>query len=466
MLRRGRVQSALILACGVIVAVGVLVGVDLYNQPRLSGKTVTIGIDPRDVAVVDGSGCCGRAVALESGGIDQHDRPMLTGDINVMNARTGLSLRRIPVGVGPFEMVVNARTGRAFVLDQGASTGPAMTVHAVDTGSGGLLWARPLFALPGAGRGWRTTGNVLNATPTWSALDGRGTMAMDDSISRLFVVNRIVAPRTQATPAMYLLDTSRGALVRTIHLSTPAFDVAVDPRAHHVFATSVSSNAIWMLDSRTGGLLRTLWAASVPDSIVVSQARDEVVVAGPAAAGASGIVQVFSADTGRLLRTIPTSTYPSQIALDTREDRAFVLNEATRGGAQAGGSVTIVDLKAGHVLQTIAVGSNPSGLVADEQTGRIFVVDQGRRLDNGNVSTLDASSGRLLRTVTVGFRPSAIALDRQSGQVLAVSQLAAAPPRGAVVGVVERLRELGGTSNERGVLTILGGRNLGLGNPR
>jgi len=460
MLRRDRERIALALVCGVIVAVGVLVGANLYNQPHLGGKTVTIGIDPQDVAIVDGIGCCGRAVALETGGIDQHDRPMLTGDLNVLDARTGMTARRIPVGRGPFEMVVNARTGHAFVLDQGAPTSPAMTVHAVDTGSGRQLWARPLFALPGAGRAWRTAGNVLNATPTWSALDGRGAMAMDESIARLFVVNRIIAPRTRATPTMYLLDTSGGTLVRTIHLSTPAVDIAVDPRAHHAFATSVSSSAVWMLDSRTGDLLRTLWAASVPVAIVVSQARGEVVVAGPATTGVGGIVQVFGANTGRLLRTIPTSTYPSQIVLDTREDRAFVLNEAT-GGARAGGSVTIVDLKAGHVLRTIVVGSNPSALVVDGQAGRIVVVDQGRSLDNGTVSTLDASSGRLLRSVTVGFRPHAIALDRQSDQILTISQLAVAPPRGAVASVIERLRELGGSSNERGVLTILGERDLG-----
>ena len=463
--RQKRGALVLALACAVLVVGGVLIGAGLSNQPRLDGKTVTIGIDPWDVAAVGGSGRRGQVAVLESGGVDLHDKPTTTGEITVVDARAGTTLHRIPVGKDPFEMEVDARTGHAFVLDQDALPAPAIAVHAVDTVGGRLLWTRPLLTLPGVGRGQRTTGTMLTVVASWSMLDGRGAMAIDDSAGRLFVVNRITSPRTRTTPTMYLLDTSKGTIVRTIRLPTPTFTVAVDPRVHHAFATSVSRNAVWMLDSRTGALLRMLRTASIPGAIAVDGVRDEVVVAGPAAIGSGGIAHVFSARTGRLLHTIPIRSYPFQITLDMRQDRAFVLDQAMGGDPRANGSVTMIDLKAGQVRQTTVVGSNPTALVVDEQAGRVFVVNQAHQLQNGTVMMLDASTGRLLKTITVGFRPTAITLDRQTGHVVVISQSASAPHQGIVADVVERFREFTGVSNERGIMTLLDERDLALRQP-
>jgi len=464
-MHRRQKRGALVLACAAIVAGGVLVGAELYNQPRLDGKILTIGIDPQDVAAIGGIGRRGQVVVLESGGVDPHNKPTTTGEITVVDARAGTTLRRIPVGQGPFEMEVDAQTGHAFVIDQGAFLAPAITVHAVDTVGGKLLWTRPLLALPGVGRGWRTTGTMLNVVASWSMLDGRGAMAIDDNAGRLFVVNRITSPRTRTTPTMYLLDTATGTIVRTIHLPTPTFTVVVDPHMRHAFATSVSSKVVWMLDSRTGALLGTLRTAGIPSAIAVDRVRDEVVVAGPVAIGSGGIVQVFSARTGRLSHTIPISSYPSHIAVDTRQDRAFVLDQATGGDPRASGSVTMVDLTAGRVRQTTVVGSGPTALVVDEQARRVLVVNQGQRLQNGTVMMLDASTGQLLKTLAVGFRPTAITLDRQTGHVLVISQLAVAPRQSIVADVVERFRGFMGASNERGIMTILDGHDLALSQP-
>lgn len=85
-------------------------------------RTIPVPLDPSDVA----SGVAigdhhGRLFVTSLGPLDAAGNPTDTGSLSVIDERAGRVLRTIPVGLDPFQVLVDMRTGRALVFNGGGA---------------------------------------------------------------------------------------------------------------------------------------------------------------------------------------------------------------------------------------------------------------------------------------------------------------------------------------------------------
>jgi len=152
--------------------------------------------------------------------VDEHTNRVfaadtLGGTMSVLDAASGRLLRttRLPASANPSAPLVDARTGRVFVVD---GTGVAM----FEAASGRLLHTVAVPARPGMS----------------PALH----LAVGDHTGRVFAV----APDAGV---VRVLDGWSGRVLRTVHVG--AEGVAVDERIGHAFVVNPADNSVSMLDA-------------------------------------------------------------------------------------------------------------------------------------------------------------------------------------------------------------------------
>jgi len=310
-------------------------------------------------------------------------------------------LRTIFVGATAGAVAVDARTERAFVVTQSEPVQgrfPRMLVRVLDTTTGGLVGAVPLGMAGGI---------------------GTSAVGVDQRAGRAFVA-RENPPGGDSSGAVSVLDARSGAVLRrttfprrpTARTSPDTLlartTMAIDERTGHAFIAIPDANAVAVLNTHSGALLRTSGVGIAPSDLAVDARSGRVVVAN----SGDTTVSVLDAASGRVLRTIVVSGVPTALAVDEQTGRAFVtLRGATdrRGALVMGtGHVAVLDVRTGRVLRIVAVPATPSVVAVAEAMGHVFVggaVSSG----DGRVSMLDAATGRLLHTSTVGAYPASMA---------------------------------------------------------
>lgn len=205
---------------------------------------------------------------------------------------------------------------------------------------------------------------------------------------------------------------------------------------------STSMSLISMLDTRTGALVRTIAASSLPGLLAVDEQRDHLLMVSPGlmkADGASlgpGSVSILDARGGALLRHVVVSGLnPFKVAVDASTARIFAVNYTSN-------TVSILDARSGALLDTVMAGRHPYAIAVAETAGRVFIANQEPR----GVSMLDARTGKVLRTLGLGFA-AAVAVDAQAGRIIVAHS---APSRAvsvldAVSGGVVATVEVGGS---------------------
>ncbi len=370
---------ALLLAAGVCALV-----IARLDKVALPLRTIAVGRQPVAVAVDDQT----RRVFV----VNSRDNT-----VSVLDAATGTYLATIAVGQGPEGVAVDERNAHAFVINTAGNS-----VSMLDAHSGAVL---------------RTTVLGSGGGPTAIGVDGRS--------GRVFLVEQLVFARTTTmTGGLDVLDARTGALVRTIELEAwpkAAYPgaVAVDERTGMAFVLTggTSPARVYMVDARSGSVLRALPAAGAPYAVVVDEQTARVFVADAVA----GAVTMLDARTGAVLRTIPLASTPYAVAytpeclaLDTRGGRLYVVGTGTAG-------LSVLDAGSGALLRTIRLGSAPIGVAADGQTKQAFVLKQGSASGEGSVAILDASSGAIVSTVGVGSTPDAVAVDDREARLFVVN---------------------------------------------
>jgi len=364
-------------------------------------------------------------------------------------AGQGPAARTIPLpGMAtPVVVVVARRTGRAFVLADGAT-------RVLDARTGTPLSERPV-ALPLAP--WAAAvderhgrvlvaGSILAETFTTGAvavLDARDgavlrrilvggwprAVALDARAGRLVILDN--AP---AHERMVVLDEASGRVVRAVALQGFASSLAVDAATDRAFVLSNDQPAIntpgsvIVLDTRNGAVLRTLTVRHKAGSLAVD-ART-----GRAFVSTLGALDVLDAATGRVLRAIPvpdpyggraTGEY---VGLAADEPAGRVL------GLQSD-RLVVLDARTGALLASrasLGPDSVSGGPLIDPRAGRAFELYLSPRGDFGRETTVpgyvgvfDAATGRRLRTVTVGAvgnpHAQALAVDPDSGLVFSLN---------------------------------------------
>lgn len=407
---------------GVVALLAVLVsgGMAAHRGTRTGDpvvSTVAVGVQPTDV-VMDAR--TGRAFILNT----------LSNSVSMLDMRNGTLLRTTPVGRRPLAMTLDVRAGRVVV-----ASGDSI-VSVLDALSGAIVRGVRGGSSPEEVAVDTRTGRTFitnNLSHSVSVLDTRsgrflatipvsGTpyaVAVDERTSRVFVKSDSGRPGTVTAKLVSVIDSQSGRLLRTVTVghdrSGLSGHIAVDARTNRVFVTSPLGDSVSVLDARTGRVVRAIGGVA-PLNVAVDERGGHVFVTNIG----GGSVSMLDGASGRLLRTVRVGQHPRLVAVDGRTGRVFVTDIMN-------GTASVLDARSGALLGAVGVGANPVDLAVDERSGRVFIVSLGPTdsagllTGPGSVSALDARSGALLYTVPVGVEPARVVVDQQAGRAIVVN---------------------------------------------
>lgn len=319
---------------------------------------------------------------------DRTGRAFIANDldtsVNVLDSGSGTVLRRLTVGSNggahPEAVVVDSADNHAFVAtDDGL-------VSMLDASSGALISINPLG------------GSALTL-----ATDGR---------HRIFVANA-------DSGVVSTLDAGSGRVVHTSTGGSYPMELGVDDRTRRVFVADAADDIVTMLDATSGAPLRAIHVGFVARGMVISVPLGRVFLAAPDASS----IRVLDARSGAQLRPIAlngsTLTRGKPVvAVDDRTEHLFVA---------IGTHVSMLDARTGRLLSRAPLGSRVVAMAIDDRGSRCLAVTQGavdslgRLQGNGAVVALDTRTGMARRMVAVGVGPRSIGLDERQQRALVVN---------------------------------------------
>jgi DNA-binding beta-propeller fold protein YncE len=345
-------------------------------------RRVAIGGNGNPLPVVDAR--AGRIVVAAS--VQVRSGPAVAGIVRVLDARSGVPVRTVTVGLFPQAVAVDGQTGRAFVTSEGFAG--AGLVGVLDTRTGRLL----------------RTVDV--------GMDPHDQILVDTRWERVFVP---VYSHT-GNGHVSVLDARSGRLLYTIAAGKAPVWMAMDARTGRAFVVDGAGTGLRVLDTRSGHLLRTVLAGLHPSFPLVDEQTGRAFV--PTDAGMS----VLDTGSGVVLRNVALGQGQSAglPLLDARSGRVFVV-VMSLAFAPLPGSIIVLDARNGAVVRRVALGGSPGRVVVDERTGHVVVLIGGWPGTINHVSILDARTGALLRTLPVGVAAHAMAVDERNGHVFVIN---------------------------------------------
>lgn len=297
--------------------------------------------------------------------------------LSMVDARTGKVLRSFAVQKTAGSVVVDDRTGHAFLL----SSAP-IQVTMLNTRTGAVL------SRAGYGAGNWVTPSVASRTGQLIAF---------------------------ADQRMIILDTSIGRHLRTLRLQD-GLSTGMNDRLSR-FVTANPAGRVSIYDMHTWTIVKTVWLPGPgPSSPLFSMAESSN---GVVLVGGSGFDMLYMVDvaSGKLRWSlhVPNSAGIRNLLLDAGSQRLFAIgtgNYDIHGtiGEPSNGAVTTIDLATHKILRTVAVGTIATWGVVDAATNRLLVTSESKLDKSGQISrqytlvnTLDARTGALLRLTRIPF---------------------------------------------------------------
>ncbi len=305
-------------------------------------------------------------------GLDYGNAEVSTS-LDIFDARQGALLRQAPLDGGQDrdatssagDVAIDERIGRVYV--------PYMSVLSV---SGTRVMTDYLAVLDSSGH--------LVRTVTLGRFSGQSSSTFSVAVD---------APRGRAvvvdpnTGDVRTFDARSGGLVRTLHLATaaarqpnvggPAFGSAVvSGRTGHVFVL-VSPPVRCRLSRPSAGSASTLLC--VPT-------------------GPSGQLYMLDTRTGRVLRRLPAGNDPGWIVPDEQASCVLVWSDPGFRLPTAAGTLRAFDARTGALRWQMSLGPGGSGrrVVVDDATGRAYLLD-----GQGSIAPVDMRTGRAAAGETV-----------------------------------------------------------------
>ncbi len=418
-LARGRWR--LVLLAALLAAVGSGVAVAGIIAPSPAPGTVLTGRGPilritfvgQTTAALAADGRTGRTFVVTRGALIRGAFPLLV--VRVLDTATGTLLRTVPLGAAlgaASAATVDSRVDHVFVAQEDARTSAAV-VSVLDARGGALLRRTTIPLRP-------------NARTSPGAVLARAAMGVDERTGRAFIT-------IPGNNAVAVLDTHSGALVRTIGVGLVPGALAVDAQRGHVVITNEADRTVSLLDATSGQLLRTVEVGPSPNAVAIDARTGHAFVALRGATDRRGVltlgmghVAVLDVGTGQLLRTVAVQGTPSDVAVAAGTGHVFVAGVAFTGD----GRVSMLDAATGRVLRTSTVGAYPYAVAAVARSGEVFVTTMARpgvgaAHPDSVVSVLDARTGRVTRTVRAGLgllSPGPLAVDERTGQIFIANE--------------------------------------------
>ncbi|HYL73539.1 MAG TPA: hypothetical protein VEU96_05005 [Bryobacteraceae bacterium] len=233
-----------------------------------------------------------------------------------MAACTGKILARIPVGSNPLKVAVTPDGTLALVTMYDGG------VAFIDTNSNQVI-----FTLP--------TGPDVHPSGIDITPDG----------SQAYVTNYF-----DTGSSVLVIDIAQRKIVNSIDVPTFPQSVYFTPDGLLAWVTLPFNNAIYVIDTLTQTIARTLGVTS-PYGMAFNSTGTRAYIAN----SGTNAIQVVDTTTYQTVKSYTVGTAPVDVMITSDDGFLFVTNNG-------GGSVSVIDLANGDV-QTVAVGPNPRGLV-------------------------------------------------------------------------------------------------------
>ncbi len=319
----------------------------------------------------------------------------------------------------------------------------------LDAGASGTVQIRTCAAGPkstdSTGQRWRfDNADRLVNRRSKRCLDVQGQLSADRTP---LVTAACTTARSQVwtipppRPAGASASTAVPRRIRTITgLSRRPQGVAIGPDGTRAYVASVEGDALTVIDTGTGRVLRTITMPAAPQYVVAAPDGRRLYVTLDRGSAASNAVQVVDALTGKLLSRVdvgaslfPPALSPNGLLLyvpDAASSQVVLLDTFTyqvparitvpaapKGVAFSpdgrtvytangeSGLVTALDVGTNGTTATIAGGTSPLGLAVSPDGSRLAVADYAA----GSVRLIDTSNQTVIDTIEVGRKPRGVA---------------------------------------------------------
>lgn len=248
----------------------------------------------------------------------------------------GISLGGLANGGAPYALAVDVPTNRLFVI-AGRRT---CAIDAATAAIAGCVVSGDPYALSVSSDGSRVY-VVDQMTPSsLLVLDGRSGKLIT-SVRLGSALPWAVAAAPAKGSALISLGGGVGLVVGNrlqapVNIGVTPRSILVDPSSRHAFVLDPADDAVAVLDTAQGKLVRIVKVGASPSAAALDGTHGRVYVTNQG----SGTVSVLSTATGQVVRTVRVGTQPIAVAVDEHRGLVVVLN----GGiaeTDRGGSITI-----------------------------------------------------------------------------------------------------------------------------
>ena len=252
-----------------------------------------------------------------------------------------------------------------------------------------------------------TTGALLRTVPAGSAF---AFLAIDRRTSRLFA-------SSGGDQTIYTLDTRSGVVLHAVtDTDATTRQAAVDEASNHVFVGHRDIPTITMLDARTGAIVRHIPACYGSFALAASARTHHIF-----AKCNDRTVDMLDARTGRVLRTIPIAPGSfGYVFVDEHTNRVFSCSNDNPS------TIDVLDAQTGAHLHTITNVNAVTTPAVDERTGRVYAALGGPGIPGAyaptsQIAVLDGWTGAVVRRIGVADNPTAVAVDSRTGHIIVAS---------------------------------------------
>lgn len=207
--------------------------------------------------------------------------------------------------------------------------------------------------------------------------------------------------------AIGVLDTGTGHVLKTIKVPAGPEAVVLTPDGRKVYVSSQDATDVSVIDTDTDQVVKTLTLGESPQGMALSRDARTLLVA------VFGTNKVDVIDTSTLRVTAQfTVAKPHGVALAPDGRTAYV-------GAQdapANNAIVVLDLAGRRVAATVALDKTPRGLTVSPDGKAVYVSLAG----SDAIQVLDTATNTIATQITVGAAPHQIAFtpDRESALVI------------------------------------------------
>ncbi len=307
---------------------------------------------------------------------------------------------------------VDRTTGRLLSLANLGGYGHPFAVTAVDLARRTTLYTTALPLPP--------TVRLMGGYGMQGAA-GPGGIVVDDGAGHILAASRVtfggMGRITFPDRGLTMLDARTGRLLRTVYLPAVPTYLALDARTHHAFVSG-GIGSLWLVDSRTGMVQRTL-SSGYTTGVVVDERAHRALVSGPTG------LRILDTHGGRLLTTV---AIPGLFHAPLMVSGGRALAASFGWGAWHRGMLRLLDTRRGRVVWTTPLAGAPLALATDARRGRAYVetcaFGPTQPQCAFSIAVIALADGRVQRAIALSSTAtvSAMTVDTRTGHLFIASQ--------------------------------------------